>query len=223
MLERPRALTAIDDSAQGRTYRSPRRSRQQVETRRAVLDAAVTLFSEHGYQGTTISMIAAASNRSVSTVNAYTGGKTRLLAALVDDLVSQAVPHSAVNCIRAAESGCSPVCVLAEATRRVFETHEGIFIELYDNASTDRQLSSTLAMVEQTLFRLAGEVVETLSRSDSLRSGLAPERARHVISFYFGFRSWRELRRRDWTWSDAEKWIHGEVCKIIVAGDSDGS
>lgn len=64
-------------------YVSPLREAQAAETRRRILDAAVAVFGESGYSGTTLPRIARAAGVSVETVK-LSGPKSALLLAAFD-------------------------------------------------------------------------------------------------------------------------------------------
>lgn len=65
-------------------YHSPLRARQAAETRRAILDAAVTLFRERGWAATTLPMVAAEAGTAVDTIYSAFGSKSGLLLAAID-------------------------------------------------------------------------------------------------------------------------------------------
>jgi AcrR family transcriptional regulator len=67
-----------------RAYRSDRRERQAAETRTDVLTAAVRLFGERGWSGTTMAAIAAEAGVAVETVYSGFGSKKALLRQAVD-------------------------------------------------------------------------------------------------------------------------------------------
>jgi AcrR family transcriptional regulator len=67
-----------------RSYHSPRRQEQARLTRRAILDAALPLFVERGYAGTSLADMARAAGVALKTVQAVFGTKAKLLAALWD-------------------------------------------------------------------------------------------------------------------------------------------
>ncbi|TDD73972.1 TetR/AcrR family transcriptional regulator [Actinomadura rubrisoli] len=62
--------------ALGETGERPKRNREA--TRRRILDAARDLFGEHGYDGVTVRMIAAAAEANMALVNRYFGSKAAL-------------------------------------------------------------------------------------------------------------------------------------------------
>jgi AcrR family transcriptional regulator len=67
-----------------RAYRSDRRDRQAAETRTDVLMAAVRLFGDRGWSGTTMAAIAAEAGVAVETVYSGFGSKKALLRHAVD-------------------------------------------------------------------------------------------------------------------------------------------
>jgi AcrR family transcriptional regulator len=80
-----------------RTYNSTRRTRQAAQTRAEILAAAVELFGEHGWSGTTLSAIASRADVAVETIYAGFGSKKGLLRAALDVAVvgdAEAVPFA---------------------------------------------------------------------------------------------------------------------------------
>jgi AcrR family transcriptional regulator len=67
-----------------RTYRSRLRADQAQETRRKVLDAALHLFVERGYAGTTVAAVADSAGVSPETIYLSLGGKRGLLEGVMD-------------------------------------------------------------------------------------------------------------------------------------------
>jgi AcrR family transcriptional regulator len=67
-----------------RRYHSPLRADQARETRRRVLEAALRLFGEHGYAGTTIAAVADAAGVSPETIYLSLNGKRGLLEGVIE-------------------------------------------------------------------------------------------------------------------------------------------
>jgi AcrR family transcriptional regulator len=67
-----------------RRYDSTRRSRQATQTRRDVLDAAIELFGESGWSGTTLAAIAERAGVAVETIYSGFGSKKGLLRSAMD-------------------------------------------------------------------------------------------------------------------------------------------
>ena len=80
-----------------RTYNSTRRSRQAAETRAEILAAAVELFGEQGWSGTTLAAIASRAGVAVETIYSGFGSKKGLLRAALDVAVvgdAEAIPFA---------------------------------------------------------------------------------------------------------------------------------
>jgi TetR/AcrR family transcriptional regulator, regulator of autoinduction and epiphytic fitness len=71
-----------------RRYESAHRQAQARQTRRAILDAAATLFVEPGYAATPLTAIATEAGVAVQTVYKVFGSKQAILSALVDVTVA---------------------------------------------------------------------------------------------------------------------------------------
>ncbi|GAA2456775.1 TetR/AcrR family transcriptional regulator [Actinomadura vinacea] len=70
----------------------PRPKRDRNATRQRLLEAARDLFGEHGYDGVTVRMIAAAADANVALVHRYFGSKAALFAEVLEgDFVIQRV------------------------------------------------------------------------------------------------------------------------------------
>ncbi|MFD0685721.1 TetR/AcrR family transcriptional regulator [Actinomadura fibrosa] len=72
----PSVPPATAGSTAGEGRERPKRNREA--TRRRILDAARDLFGEHGYDGVTVRMIAAAAEANMALVNRYFGSKAAL-------------------------------------------------------------------------------------------------------------------------------------------------
>src|SRR5207237_768469 len=71
-----------------RPYRSPVRREQASSTRRRVLDAALRVFAERGYHGTTMDALAAEAGVAVPTVYKTFGTKVSILRAAAERALS---------------------------------------------------------------------------------------------------------------------------------------
>ncbi len=65
-------------------YHSPLRAKQAAETRRAIISAAVELFSDRGWAATTLQKVADKAGTSVDTIFSVFGTKSALMLAAVD-------------------------------------------------------------------------------------------------------------------------------------------
>lgn len=90
------------------------RERKRERTRRAIVDAAATLFERHGYDGTTVADIAAAADIGTRTFFGYFASKEDLLLPEADARIA-----AAVAAIEARSPQDRPADVLVRALRDV--------------------------------------------------------------------------------------------------------
>ncbi|HEY0696370.1 MAG TPA: TetR family transcriptional regulator [Micromonospora sp.] len=102
------------------------RERKKERTRRALVEAAIVLFDDKGYEATTIAEIAAAADVSTRTFFSYFPSKEELLFADTDDRLRLAAAE-----MRARRPGDRPVDVLIRAVRRTVDANiddpDGLF------------------------------------------------------------------------------------------------
>ncbi len=134
----------VKDTSPGtRRYHSPRRAAQALETRRAILDAARTLFVTKGYAATTVADIAAQADVSVDTLYSSVGRKPALLRELVETSISggdqpqPAQNRDYVHRIAAAPAARDKIAIYAHAITAIQQRMAPVFLALRDAAVTD--------------------------------------------------------------------------------------
>ena len=177
-------MALLNAPVKTRRYDGTRRRDQARQRQQAVLDAAQSLFFEHGYTATTIAGIAATASVSAETVYKSFGGKPGLVRALrarallgvgaepaerrSDRLSSLADPHDVVRgwARLAAEVAprVAPVLLLVREAAVVDPTMR----ELFDELDDDRR-------------RRMRANARALARSGHLRSGVSPAMATDVM------------------------------------------
>ena len=108
-----------------RRYDATRRREAAAGTRRAILDAAMKLFTVRGYSATSMAAIAAQAGVALDTVYASVGRKPELARLLIETAISgtaQAVPAAErdyVQAIQAAPTAQSKIEIYAAAMREI--------------------------------------------------------------------------------------------------------
>src|SRR3954468_3734849 len=110
------------------------RDRKKLRTRQAIIDAATELFTEHGYERTTIAQIAAAADIGTRTFFSYFATKEELLFSQADNRVG-----AALDAIAKRRPNDSPAEVLLRAVR--------------DAAAADNDMVSPLAALRMELIQ----------------------------------------------------------------------
>jgi len=149
------ASSSSSGTAKTRRYSSARRARQAEQTRTDVLLAAVRLFGQHGWAGTTLAAIAAEAGVAVETI--YTGfssKKALLLAAMDVAIVGDAQPVPLIEREEIQQLRQLPAQQrLAAGIHLIGQTYSdrltGVWSAMLEAAASDQQISAWCAEHEQ--------------------------------------------------------------------------
>jgi AcrR family transcriptional regulator len=186
----PGSITPIwQDGQVPRSYSSDVRRAGSARTRRAVIDAAVSVFAEKGWFGTTMPAVAERASVAVETVyRAVSGGKPALLAAAVQAALAGGAERAEVRSeerpgIRRVIDAGSPddalrkyAAILPSTWRRA-----GPLLAALDTAGPDESLVRLRSELEEQ--RLAGmrRFAHQLEASGALRPGMTRDRVADVL------------------------------------------
>jgi AcrR family transcriptional regulator len=106
------------------------RVRDAARSREAILDAATTLFAEHGYDGTSLGAVAAAAGLSRGSPNYFFGSKHQLYVAILELAFAsrQEATRHAFEPVRAWCEGEGDLDDLRDAVRAAAEGYTGFLI-----------------------------------------------------------------------------------------------
>jgi AcrR family transcriptional regulator len=143
-----------------RAYRSERRARQAAETRAEVVQAAIALFAERGWAGTTLNAVADAAGVAVETIYGGFRSKKGLLraameAAVVGDV--EEVPFAEREAFASFGAGDleARLRAVASVVADVHERSVGVWGAIIEAASADEEVEAWRAELE------AGRRLET--------------------------------------------------------------
>ncbi|MFI5839050.1 TetR/AcrR family transcriptional regulator [Catenuloplanes sp. NPDC051500] len=198
-------------------YRSPRREDAAAATRAAILTAARDLFLERGYATVTVPEIAKAARVATQTVYASAGGKSGVLAALLQPLLDDT---SAVEANAGGRETTDPRRVLALAasgSRRVHENHRDILHGLIRQAPGEPAAQLAIDDAVAKCLRGLTGVADRLLQLDGLRAGLGREQLIDELYFFFGHHAWYDLvADRGWTFDRAETWLATAAARTLL-------
>ncbi|HEX8968443.1 MAG TPA: TetR family transcriptional regulator [Chloroflexota bacterium] len=196
-----------------RRYNAASRRAAAQRTRRAILDAAVRLFSEGGYVATTMADIAAAAGVALDTVYATVGRKPTLFRLLIETAISgtdepvASEERDYVAAIRAEPDAGRKLDVYAEAMRAIHARLAPLLRVLQAAAPLDPELAQAWRDIAERRARNMRALVAELARTGSLREGLSVDEAADVIwatnsaEFYVLLvyeRGWQPARYARW-------------------------
>jgi len=197
------------------------RREQAIRTRDRILDAAMALFMEQGYDDTTIQQVAAAAGVAVQTVYFTFGNKARLLAEVQDRVVLGNAPEE-----RWAEQPWAAELRSETDPRKLLD----LFVEV--DSQIKRRVSPFIARLgaalpndtSQAAGREArrdvfyGTVIDRLHQLGALRSGLSPGRALDILRVVDSLDAYVELtERRGWSGEEWRAYL-GRVLQTELLG-----
>jgi AcrR family transcriptional regulator len=207
-----------------RPYDSPLRKAQAAATRRAIIDAAATLFIERGYVATSIETIAEAAGVSRATVFTSVGGKKALLkkaydVALVGDDEPIAFPDRPASLAVRAEP--DPVRFLAgyaglvtDINRRLAPIYEAV----RGAASADPEVREVFETIGTERRIGAGRVVgQLIGKGGRLRDGLDADAAADVLWVLIDAGLFHLLvHQRGWTPERFQAWLAETIQRQLL-------
>jgi AcrR family transcriptional regulator len=202
----------------GRTYRSPRRARAAADTRATILATAMRLFLERGYGGVTVSDIAREAAIAVPTVYASTGGKSAILATLIDQAERDPVVAATFAAIRESRTPLDAIRATAHGVRVDNQRYHDLIQVMVTAATLDETATATLVESDRRYRQALARTADRLAELGALKPGTTLDQATDVLWFYLGHHAWRVLvADRRWSWDDAEAWL-GEQASAALLG-----
>jgi len=205
-----------------RRYDNSRRLAQVRETRLAVIEAAKSMFVEHGYPSTTIEAIADAAGVPVPTVYRLFGSKRALLTAVIDTAFGgddEPVAFGDRPAVRAALAESDP--------RELVNAFAHIARELMDRASAIQHVLATAAHVDSDAAELLNDIrrqrrtgqqriVAALFKLDALDPELSRAEATDIVYASMSPEVHRLLTvERRWSGERYEEWIKRSLGAIL--------
>jgi AcrR family transcriptional regulator len=200
-----------------RRYQSRRRAQAAADTRSAILDAALHLFAERGYNRVTVQEIAHEASIAVPTVYASTGGKAAILSTIISDAMRDPVVGETLAAID--ECGTPPdvLRALTHGVRVDNERHHGIVAITKDAAASDEIAASILARSNDIYRQALAHAADRVQEMGALRPGLTRKQAVDMLWFYLGHQAWNLLvSDQGWTWDDAERWLCDQLAAALL-------
>ena len=202
---------------EGRPYRSVRRAETAGDTRARILDAAMRLFVDKGYGKVTVNDIAREAGVAVPTVYTSAGGKTAILATVIDEAVRDPVVDATLAAVREAREPHEVINLIANGTRVDNERYRDIIAVNRTASVVDESATEILERSNAAYRRALAEAVPRLREIKALPTHFTDERATDALWFYFGHQSWHTLvTELGWTWDEAEEWLREQAATALL-------
>jgi AcrR family transcriptional regulator len=212
-----------------RAYNSPRRQQQAAATRRAILEAAETLFVRDGYPATTMEAIAGESGVSLKTVYLPFSTKSGLLRALWDlrlkgeDGKAPVAQHQWYLEVLNERDPARKLQLNARNSAAVKTRIGGMFGVIRAAATVDADCAALWALIQSDFHANQRTIVESIHRRGGLRRGLGVDRATDVLWTLNHPDVWMLLTgERGWTARAYEKWLAETSSAQLLEVSADG-
>lgn len=157
-------------------YRSPLRDERAADTRRRIAAAALELFTEHGFGGTTVAAIAERAVVSAQTVYATFGSKGAILRALLAQLEENADAAGWRARINTEPGPRSKLTAFAQWSAGLFASSKAV-IAAAQGAASDPALLELRVVADGHRRTALDALVGALADSGALRAGLSRSQA----------------------------------------------
>lgn len=210
-----------DDERVKRRYDTTRRRATADRTRRAILDAATTLFVEQGYVATTMASIAQRAGVNTDTVYTAVGAKPALFRLLIETALSgedDAVPAADRDYVRdmqAEPDAASKLAIYAAAISRIHVRLGPLFGVLQTAAPASPELAALWQQIAERRAANMRLLAADLATTGQLR--IEVQEAADVIwatnspEFYLLL-----VRDRQWTHEHYERWLADSWCRLLL-------
>jgi AcrR family transcriptional regulator len=201
-------------AVKGRTSNEVKGQARTRLARRAVVQAARTLFLERGYAATTIEAISAESDVPPATVYRLFSSKLGILKGLLEVSIAgddQAVPLLARPQARALFADPDPGSQLsgfAGSCREINSRSAPVYRILVSAAGSDPEAAALLTEYMRKRDEGQGQIARTLARAGALRPGLRERDAADIIHVLMSPEVYRLLvGDRGWPAERYEQWL----------------
>ncbi|MET9106633.1 TetR/AcrR family transcriptional regulator [Streptomyces zhihengii] len=203
--------------------KSPGRRLKAQQTRNRMLEAAMSLFVEHGYGATTIDSIAREAKVAVQTIYFSFGSKQQILKELIDvhiagdeDPVPTLERPHVVEALEA-EDPRQQIRLQVRLTREVYE-RVGPLLEVLRNAATTSGDGAELWEANKRQRQVVQRrFTESLVAKKALREDLSVERAVDISYVLLGPELFHLLvTERGWTPEEWEQWVYEGHCHHLT-------
>lgn len=194
----------------------PRQQRSR-RTQEAVLEAALALFAERGYDGTSMADIAAGADAAVGAVYRHYRTKRQLLLVLVDRMLAEIEGLDLTPV-----PGPDPVTTLAHTLRRAIETdsrYVGAYRAWVGLCARDPQLAAVDREINDWTARRLAAVLRAVSALPGARPGLDVDETARLLALLF----WRLLLEPDFPAERTVAAVTVLLRHVLLVDDVSGS
>jgi AcrR family transcriptional regulator len=208
---------------QPRKYHAPQRAVAAARTRSAVVAAAQRCFEQHGWNGATVRLIAAAARVSPKTVEALFGTKAALLQAAADyairgDLRAIEMPQrEAVAEMEAAPTAAAMLRLHAAHLRTINSRSARLAAVVEHAATTDEAVAALWSRMNHNRRFAVSWATSTLLRKPGHRRAMTREEVEAIFWVALDWATYRTLTdHAGLTPEGYEQWLHSYYESMLL-------
>jgi AcrR family transcriptional regulator len=210
-----------------RRYDASRRHTRARQTRRAILDAAISLFTADGYGATSLQAIADEAGVAVQTIYATLANKPTILAEALDVAIAGDDEPLAINDrdwmadVWSAETGERRLHAYAVAVGQIMDRASDMFTVVTSAALTDPRLTQLDDETKRRRRDGASKLVASVTEVSDLAPGLTPARATDIVWLLNSPAVHQQLvRTAGWSTEDYVAWLAGALQRELLGEGS---
>ena len=187
---------------------SARRADYAEQTRRAILEAARTLFTEQGYFATKVEQIASTARVAPATVYAVGGGKNGLLRTLIESAVNSQENAEIFAELEAATDPERLIALVIATSRTKFGQWSSLMRQVVAAAPREPAVRESMEIAHEGLRAGLRLTADRLAAMGALRDGLDAAQAADILWLYLCNAAYF-VRTDDLGWSleKSEAWL----------------
>jgi len=195
-----------------------RRAEYAEQTRRAILDAARTLFTEHGYFATKVEQIAATARVAPATVYAVGGGKNGLLRTLIESAVNSGENARLRAAIEAETDPGRLLALVVGASRTKFGQWSALMRQVAAAAPQESAVRESMEIAHASLRSGLRLTADRLAAMGALRDGVDAAQAADILWLHLCNAAYF-IRTDDLGWSldRSEAWLNSVLPRELLA------
>lgn len=179
-----------------------------MDTRRRILAAAKTLFSEHGIDKVTIDALAAAAGVASPTVYGLFGSKAKLLKELIEGAFFGDRYKIIAERTKSTNDPIELLRITASISRTIFDTERDEIGLMRGASAFSPELKKVEAEFEAARYALQEKRARLITRTFPAAKALGLAKVRDIMWMYTGRDTYRMLvLERGWSSDDYEAWL----------------
>jgi AcrR family transcriptional regulator len=202
----------------GRMPSASRRAEYAEMTRLAILEAARSLFTEHGFFATKVEQIAGAARVAPATVYAVGGGKNGLLRTLIESAVHSQKNTDLLAEIETATDPSRLIRLVVAETRARFEQWSPLMRQVVAAAPQEPAVRESMEIAHESLRGALRLVAGRLAALGALRDGMDAPEAADILWMYLCNAAYF-IRGDDlgWPLDRSETWLNAVLPRELLA------